>query len=96
MNVSRKLLKMVSFTQMVALLHNAEVKLSSKAKLAPLDILKIHRDIFNTLQDVPESAILKRAAKISSKGKSQGAHPIKNLSPTILNPAHTRLKCLCL
>ena len=70
--VSRKTLKMVSFTQMVALLDDAEVKLSSKAKLAPLDILKIHRDLFNALQDVPESVILKRASKNSVKGKSKG------------------------
>ena len=39
---------------MRALLDNAEVKLSSKASLAPLEIMKIHRDLFYTLQDAHE------------------------------------------
>ena len=57
---------------MRALLDNAEVKLSSKASLAPLEIMKIHRDLFNSLQDAPEGVSQKRAGKNLSKGTSQG------------------------
>ena len=92
--VSKNILKMVDFKQMVALLDEAEVRLSSKAELAPQDILKIHRDLFNTLQDVPESAILKRAAKISTRGKNWEALPVRSQSQMILNPALIRPKSL--
>ena len=88
--VSKNILKMVDFKQMVALLDEAEVRLSSKAELAPQDILKIHRDLFNTLQDVPKSVILKRAAKISSKGnnkgKKSGGPPNKKPKPNDSEP----------
>ena len=89
---------MVSFTHVVALLDDAEVKLSSKAKLAPLDILKIHKDLLNALQYVSESVILKRQVKILSTGNQKGkkwvTHQARIPSQTILNPVLIRPKCL--
>ena len=61
--------KTIYFRQMATLLEKAGALLASKTQLSPQSIQKIHQELFDTLQDVPEGTILKRAAKISVKGK---------------------------